>query len=363
MHPTPKPGIMDIAPYVAGKASTGSAPHNIKLSSNENPWGPSPLVKDAVKAASSRLHRYPDSSHAALREAISTAYDVLAENIICGAGSDEIINLLVHAYAGVGDEVLFSRHAFLMYKIYTLSNGATPIMVPEKNLTVDVDALLAGVTAHTKIVFLANPNNPTGTYIPFHEVQRLRDGLPAHVILALDAAYAEYMEITDYQSGHRLVESTNTVVMHTFSKIHGLPALRLGWGHAPTHIHDVLSRIRGPFNVGSIALAAGVTACSDGDYVAHIRAQNATERAHVTTTLGSLGFHVIPSHANFVLVHTGSAERAKALHSHLAQQGIMVRDVVAYGLPEYIRISIGTEDENNTLLEVIDHFVKASHAA
>lgn len=360
-QPQPKPGIMDIAPYVAGKAKAKGATRIIKLSSNENPWGPSPKAIAAFEHNAGNLGRYPDSAHEALRTAIGNAYSIPASNIICGAGSDEIIGLLVHAYAGVGDEVLFSRHAFLMYKIYTLSNGATPVMAPEKNLTVDVDALLAHVTERTKIVFLANPNNPTGTYVPYNEVKRLREKLPEHVILALDAAYAEYMQADDYNTGHELVANTNTVVMHTASKIYGLPALRLGFGHAPSHMIDVLNRIRGPFNVNAPALAAGIAAFEDQAYVKATLAKNTAQRARIVAACESLGLPCVPSHTNFVLVHVGS--KAEALNAYLTARGIIVRDVNAYGLPEYLRISVGTEEENGLLIDALTSFAKESSAA
>ncbi len=359
-HPTPKPGIMDISPYVAGKAKAAGAGRIIKLSSNENPWGPSPRVREAFASAAENLHRYPDSGHASLREAIGKAYGIHPSELICGAGSDELIGLLVNAYAGEGDEVLFSRHAFLMYKIYTLAAGATPVMAPEKNLTVDVDALLAHVTARTKIVFIANPNNPTGTYVTYAEIKRLRNALRSDIILALDAAYAEYMDVNDYDTGHALVASGNTVVMHTASKIYGLPALRLGFAHAPAHILDVLNRIRGPFNVNTPALLAGIAAFADQDYVASVRDRNASERSRVTREIENTGYPVVPSHANFVLVHVGN--HASALAEHLSTQGIIVRDVVAYGLPDYVRISIGTEEENTLMISALKHF-RASHAA
>lgn len=358
--PTPKSGIMDIAPYVAGKAKAANEGRVIKLSSNENPWGPSPLVQKACENALAALHRYPDSAHETLRGTIGKAYGLAADQLICGAGSDELIGLLIHAYAGSGDEVLFSRHAFLMYKIYTLSFGATPVMAPEKNLTVDVDALLAHVTGRTKIVFLANPNNPTGTYVPYSEIKRLRENLPQHVILALDAAYAEYMDAEDYNTGHALVASSNTVVLHTASKIYGLPALRLGFAHAPAPIIDVLNRIRGPFNVNALALAAGIAAFSDQDYIATIRKKNAAERARVSDALNAFGYNVVPSYTNFVLAHVGA--HADALSTHLSNAGIIVRDVKAYGLPEYLRISIGTEEENTLMLEAIKRFSASSAA-
>lgn len=357
-QPTPQAGIMEISPYVAGKAKTTGAPKRIiKLSSNENPWGPSAKAVAAFSSLSTQLHRYPDSGHATFREVIAQYYPAKAENLICGAGSDELIGMLVHAYAGVGDEVLFSRHAFLMYKIYTLSHGATAVMAPEKNLTVDVDALLAKVTPRTRLVFLANPNNPTGTYIPFNEVKRLRKGLPETVILVLDAAYAEYMDgQADYDTGHGLVATSNTVVTHTLSKIYGLPALRLGFAHAPTHIIDVLNRIRSPFNVNAPALAAGAAALQDQAYLKDIIAKNAAERARVQQAFAQQNYQIVPSFTNFVLVHAGSEQHADAMNTHFENAGIIVRDVKAYGLPEYLRISIGTEEENTQLIKALTSF-------
>lgn len=360
-HPTPKPGIMDISPYVGGKSKAEGAARVIKLSSNENPWGPSPKAVAAFQSLSGELHRYPDGGHAHLREAIASAQNLPASHIICGAGSDELIGLLVHAYAGPGDEVLYSQHGFLMYKIYTLGNGATPVTAPETNLHTDVDALLAAVTPRTKILFLANPNNPTGTVIPFSEIRRLRAGLRADIILGLDAAYAEYLDQPDYEDGVSLVrESTNTVVFHTFSKIHGLPALRLGWAFAPQPIIDVMNRVRSPFNVNAPALAAGIAAISDADYVHAMRAKNAAELRRVSDSIQQKGYTVVPSVANFILVKFGA--QAAKVNAHLAAHGLIVRDVTGYGLHDYLRISIGTTEENTLLLEALDAYVKANAA-
>lgn len=360
-HPTPKAGIMDISPYVGGKSKADGATRVIKLSSNENPWGPSPKAVAAFQSLSGELHRYPDGGHADLREAIATAQNLPAAQIICGAGSDELIGLLVHAYAGVGDEVLYSEHGFLMYKIYTLSNGATPVTAPEKNLHTDVDALLAAVTPRTKIVFLANPNNPTGTVIPFSEIRRLRAGLRADIILGLDAAYAEYIDTPDYEDGVSLVnENTNTVVFHTFSKIHGLPALRLGWAFAPAAIIDVMNRVRSPFNVTAPALAAGIAAIGDKAYLDDIRSKNTVELARVVQSIQQKGYEVVPSVTNFVLVKFG-ADAAK-VNAHLISRGLIVRDVTSYGLGDYLRISIGTTEENTLLLEALAEFRKANAA-
>lgn len=333
----------------------------IKLSSNENPWGPSPKALEAFTAQAGQLHRYPDGGHATLREAIAQSHALPADELICGAGSDELLGMLVHAYAGAGDAVLFSEHGFLMYRIYTLANGATPVTAPEKNLTADVDALLAAVTPRTKILFLANPNNPTGTLLPFSEIRRLRAALPEPVILGLDAAYAEYIDHPDYEAGHRLVaEGTNTVVFHTLSKIYGLPGLRLGWAHAPAAIIDILNRVRSPFNVNSAALAAGIAAVSDQAYVADMRARNAAERERVSEAIRALGYNAVPSVTNFILVHFGA--QVAEVNRFLAARGLIVREVGNYGLPEFLRISIGTTEENTLLIEALTAFAQSRAA-
>ena len=359
--PTPKSGISAISPYVGGKSKADGVARIIKLSSNENPWGPSPKAIKAFEGQAHNLHRYPDGGHAELRAAIAETHNLPADQLICGAGSDEIIGMLVHAYAGEGDEVLFSQHGFLMYRIYAQSNSATPVTAPEKNLTGDIDALLAAVTPRTKIVFLANPNNPTGTLIPFSEVRRFREQLREDIILGLDAAYAEYLTDADYEDGVSLVrEGTNTIVMHTLSKIYGLPGLRLGWGYAPAHIIDVMNRVRSPFNVNAPALAAGIAAVRDQDYINVMREKNTVERARVADAIRTLGYEIVPSHANFILVKFGA--NAADVNAHLASRGLIVRDVVGYGLPEYLRISIGTEEENGILIDALKAYKSAQAA-
>lgn len=362
ISPKPKESIMQIKPYVGGKSKADGAQRIIKLSSNENPWGPSPKAIAAFEAASKNLNRYPDGGHGQLRETISKIHGFSENELICGSGSDELIGLLIHAFAGKGDEVLYSQYGFLMYKIYTLSNEATPVTAPERNLHFDVDAVLAAVSERTKIVFIANPNNPTGTYITFSEIKRLRAGLREDIILALDAAYAEYMEVADYDTGHDLVTDTNTIVFHTFSKIYGLPALRLGWAHGPANIIDAMNRIRSPFNVTSPALAAGVAALNDAGFVLEQRAKNTIERKRVCDTLSQLGLTFVRSYTNFVLVNFGSVQKALEANQFLTQHGLIVRDTVAYGLPEYLRISFGTSEENNLLTQALSDFVASKKA-
>ncbi len=354
--PQPKPSIMQISPYVAGKSKAGAATRIIKLSSNENPLGPSPRAIEAYKAQAENLHRYPDSGHAALREAIGEVYHLPAKNLICGAGSDELIGMLVQAYTQSGDEVLYPAHGFLMYKIYALAHGAIPVTAPEKNYTTDVDALLAAVTPKTKMVFIANPNNPTGSYINKASLHRLRAGLPAHIMLVLDNAYTEYMEVADYSTGEELVmESGNVVMLRTFSKIYGLPALRLGWAYAPDAVIDVLNRIRGPFNISAPALAAGLAAVSDVAYTMHVRDVNNAELARVSAALAE-HFTVHPSFTNFVMVGMGSTEKASAASAFLSERGLIIREIAAYGLADKIRISIGTAEENGVLLKALLEF-------
>lgn len=352
--PKPKPGILEIKPYAPGKSKAEGAARVIKLSSNENPWGPSPRATEAFAKEAANLHRYPDGAHHALREAIAEVHGLPAEQIICGAGSDELLGLLTHAYAGAGDEVLYSAHGFLMYKIYTLANGATPVTAPERDLHTDVDALLAAVTPRSKIVFVANPNNPTGTVVPFAEIRRLRAALPAQVILGLDAAYAEYVD-AEYEAGESLVrEGTNTIMFRTFSKIYGLPALRLGWAFAPTHMIDVMNRIRSPFNVNSAALAAGIAAVRDQKYIAEMRKKNAEERQRLADSLRQKGWDVVPSAANFLLVKFGA--QVAAMNQFLTEHGLIVRDVSSYGLADYLRITVGTTEENSLLIDAIARF-------
>lgn len=355
----PKPGIMDITPYVPGKSVAASASRILKLSSNENPLGPSPKALEAYAQHAAKLNRYPDGGAAELCSAIAETYALNPDRIVCGAGSDELIGLLIHAYAGAGDEVLISEHGFLMYKIYALGNSATVVTAPEKNLTTDVNALLERVTPQTKLLFIANPNNPTGSYLPATEIKRLRDRLPPQVILVLDAAYAEYANRPDYTAGAELVEEApNTVMLRTFSKIYGLSSLRLGWGYFPEDIADVLHRIRGPFNVSGAAQAAGIAAVRDMDYIQKVKDYNLTWLKNMSKEVSALGLKVYPSIANFLLVEfPDNTHTSQEANDYLLSQGIIVRDVKAYGLPSCLRISIGTDTENQELIKHLKLFM------
>jgi histidinol-phosphate aminotransferase len=303
-RPQPRPGVLDIAPYVPGKSAAPGAAKVFKLSSNETPLGPSPNAIAAYRAVGEHLEDYPDGSASTLRDAIGAAFGLDPDRIVCGAGSDDLLNLLARAYLGDGDEAIYTTHGFLVYPIATMGTGAKAVAVPETKFTANVDAILKAVTPRTRIIFLANPNNPTGTYLPFDEVKRLHSGLPAHVLLVLDAAYAEYVQRNDYESGIELVATTDNVVMtRTFSKIYGLAALRLGWMYGPAHVVDAVNRIRGPFNVNAPAIAAGIAAIRDTAHVDRARAHNSRWLAWLTEEIGKLGLAVTPSVANFVLIH------------------------------------------------------------
>ena len=372
MKPTPNSGILDIAPYVGGKSTAGAGVRVVKLSSNETPLGASPAAITAYKEAATTLHRYPDGSATKLREVIGEVYHLPPEQIICGAGSDELIGLLVHAYVSAGDEILISEHGFLMYKIYAQSVGAKVISAPEKNLQTNVDALLATVTKKTKIVFIANPNNPTGSYISASEMKRLRDGLPENVLLAIDDAYCEYAlsspspsgrgrgeGILDYSDGSELVKtSKNTVMLRTFSKIYGLSSLRLGWMFAPANIVDVINRIRGPFNVSTPAIMAGISAVRDTEFTAKTKEFNSKWLAWLSAEISKLGLKVYPSIGNFILIEfPATNHNASSANAFLMERGLIVREVANYGLPNCLRITVGLEEDNKAIVAALKEFL------
>ncbi|MEZ5873451.1 MAG: histidinol-phosphate transaminase [Hyphomicrobiales bacterium] len=358
--PTPRPGILDIAPYVPGTSALPGDQKVIKLSSNETPLGPSPKAVEAYLAEAQRLSRYPDGSARPLREALAKLYGLDAGRIVCGAGSDELLNLLAASYLGPGDEAIYTEHGFLVYRIAIQARGATPVVAPERDLTADVDAILARVTDATRMVFIANPNNPTGTYLSFDEVKRLHAGLPEHVILVLDAAYAEYVRANDYEAGIDLVAtSQNAVMTRTFSKIYGLAALRLGWAYCPAPIADALNRIRGPFNVTGPSIAAGVAALADQKHMQEAVEHNTLWRGGMAEALERLGLRVTPSAANFLLVHfpKGNGKSAREADKFLHERRIILRRVDEYGFPDALRMTIGTEEENRAVLEALAAFM------
>lgn len=361
--PIPRPGVLDIEAYVPGESHLPGGMKPIKLSSNETPLGPSPAAVAAFSAAGGTLERYPDGQATVLRKAIAQRFGLDADRIVCGAGSDELISLLAHAYLGPGDEGVFTEHGFLLYRIVVLACGAKPVVVPEKNLTADVDAIIAAVTARTKIVFLANPNNPTGTYLPFDEVRRLRAALPSNVLLVLDAAYAEYVRRNDYEAGLELVATTeNTVMTRTFSKIFGLAGLRIGWAYCPAAVADALNRIRGPFNLSIPSISAGAAAMADWSHIEKAVAHNEQWLPWVTAEIEKLGLKVTPSVANFVLIHFPATpgRDAAACDAFLKTRAILLRRVAGYGLPGALRMTIGTEDENRSVIAALTEFVRSA---
>jgi histidinol-phosphate aminotransferase len=352
--------VLDIAPYVPGKSTAPGVAKVYKLSSNETPLGPCANAIAAYRAASERLEDYPDGAAAELREAIGGVFGLDPARIICGAGSDDLLNLIARAYLTDGDEAIHTTHGFLVYPIATLGTGAKAVVAPEKNFTADVDAILKAVTPKTKVVFLANPNNPTGTYVPFDEVKRLHKGLPPHVLLVLDAAYADYVQRNDYESGIELVATNDNVVMtRTFSKIHGLAALRLGWMYGPAHIIDAINRIRGPFNVNAPAIAAGIAAIRDTAHVERSREHNTRWLAWLTEEIGKLGLTVTPSAANFLLIHFAESKgrTAKEADAFLTKRGLILRAVGAYKLPNCLRMTVGGEEANRLVVQALKDFL------
>jgi len=359
-RPQPRPGVLDIAAYVPGKSEAPGVERVFKLSSNETPLGPGARAREAYRRAGEHLEDYPDGSASDLRVAIGRAFGLDPARIVCGAGSDDLLNLLARAYLRDGDEAIHTTHGFLVYPIATLGTGAKPVVAPERNHTADVDAILAAVTPRTRLVFLANPNNPTGTYVPFDEVKRLHAGLPSHVLLVLDAAYAEYVRRNDYESGIELVATSDNVVMcRTFSKIHGLAALRLGWLYGPAPVVDALNRIRGPFNVNGPAIAAGIAAIEDTAHLEMAREHNTRWLAWLTEEIGKLGLEVTPSVANFVLIHfpRQKGRTAQDADAFLTARGLILRQVGAYKLPHALRMSVGTEEANRLVVAALAEFL------
>ncbi|MER8479395.1 histidinol-phosphate transaminase [Mesorhizobium sp. M1163] len=361
-RPTPRAGIMDIEAYVPGKSA---APEGVvkvhKLSANENPLGPSPKAIEAARAVADKLAVYPDGSARRLREAIADVHGLNPANIVCSNGSDEILGLLAQTYLAPGDEAIITEHGFMVYKIYIQSAGAVPVTVKETDERADIDAILAAVTPRTRIIFLANPNNPTGTYVPFQEVRRLHAGLPRNVLLVLDAAYAEYVRRNDYEAGVELVGSAENVVMtRTFSKL-GLGGARIGWIYAPMHVIDAINRVRGPFNVNATAIEAGIAAIRDRAHIERSVAHNETWLAWLSEQLTGLGLRVTPSVGNFILIHFPEDKKhsAAAADDYLSARGYILRRVSGYGFPNALRMSIGTEEANRGVVAALATFLKS----
>ena len=358
MKITPQPGIMDIALYQGGQSKLDGVSDVVKLSSNENPFGPGDAAKEAFSRTVHSLHRYPSTDHADLRAAIGEVHGVDPARVICGAGSDEIIGFLCQAYAGPGDEVIYTRHGFLMYRIYALGAGATPVEVPEVERTVSVDEILKGCTDKTRLVFVANPSNPTGTMISIEELTRLADNLPEQALLVVDSAYAEFAD--GYDGGAALVDSRDNVVMtRTFSKIYGLGGLRVGWGYGPAEVNDVLNRLRGPFNLSDAQLRTAEAAVRDTDHTAFCQTENARMRTWLAEKLADCGVPSDPSFANFVLARFETPDEADACDAALKAQGLIVRKVGGYKLPNCLRITVGDEASCRRVATAIRQFKEA----
>ena len=354
-QPKAQPGILDIALYVSGEAVLPGQDRVLKLSANENPHGPSPAARAAFAAAAGQLHRYPATDHAPLRRAIAEVHGLDPDLIICGVGSDEVLQFVAQGFAGLGDEVIVTEHGFSMYPILARAVGAAPVTVPEADRRIDVDAILEAVTDRTRIVFIANPANPTGTMLTEAECHRLASGLPGHVVLVHDGAYAEC--VPGFDGGAGLVaEFPNVVMTRTFSKIHGLGGLRVGWGYAQRPVIEVLNRLRQPFNLSEPQLAAAEAAIRDTAWRDSCAAENARLRGFLADAVRQMGLGCDESFTNFVLVRFADPDRAGAADAAFRAAGILVRRVAGYGLPEALRITIGTEADCRRVIDVLARF-------
>jgi len=375
MSPIPKPGILEISPYVGGRAAAPGAAKVFKLSANESPIGPSPKAMEALSAAAHDLQLYPDGSARLLREAIAEVHGLDPDRIVVGGeGSGPLLTLLANAYLQPGDEAIFSRHAFLVYEIITRANSAVPVIVPERDtntgIRVDVEAMLAAVTPRTRMVYLANPNNPTGSYLNRDEMARLHAGLPENVLLVIDAAYSEYVTAKDYESGMEMAgRFPNVVMTRTFSKLYGLAGLRLGWVYAPPAICDVLNRIRGPFNTSTVQQETGAAAVRDREHFWKAVEHNNKWLPWITAEIRKTGLRVDDSAANFVLIHfppgaegakgMGDGKSVAAADAYLMQRGVILRGVASYGLPDCLRMTVGTEEQNRLAVSLLQQFMAA----
>lgn len=357
--PLPKPGVLDLVPYVAARAEAGAPLH--RLSNNESALGPSHAALEAYRAAAGKIHLYPDGGAHDLRGAIARAHGLAPERIVCGNGSDELLTLLAHAYVRPGDSVVFSAHAFLVYRMAALASGGIPVAAPEPDLRADVDAMLAAVTPKTRIVYIANPNNPTGSVISASELARLHAGLPPEVLLVIDSAYAEYIEDAAYDPGSDMVSRSENVVMtRTFSKAYGLAGLRVGWAYCPENIVRALNRLRGPFNVSVAAQRAAVAALQDREHLARAVAHNAKWRAWLLERTRRLGLRAGDSAGNFILIHFADGPAAKAADRFLLDRGVALRPAGAYGLPQCLRLTVGLKEANRAAIAALAAFVEGA---
>ena len=356
----PKPGVLEIDAYVPGRSDAKGAARIFKLSSNESPFGPSPKAISAYESAEPALGVYPEGTSRILRDAIAAHFGLSPDRIICGNGSDEILHLIANCYLRPGDEVIFGAHAFSLYKIAALANSAVPVEIPEPHLRMDVDAVIARANAKTRIVYIANPNNPTGSYITAAELRRLQRALPDSALLVIDAAYAEYVNRNDYEAGIELVSTSPNVIMsRTFSKAYGLAGIRIGWAYCPEKVIEALNRVRAPFNVNIAAQRAAVAALADQAFTDKVLQHNETWRVRLIEQIRALGLRADDSVGNFVLIHFADKTRAGAADAFLMGRGIIMRGCASYGLPQCLRLTIGSEEANHAAVEALRAFVSA----
>lgn len=356
----PNPWVADLAPYVPGRAKAEGVERIVKLSANESPVGPSPRAIEAMTMAATGLHLYPDPDAGELRHAIAQARGLEPERIVCGAGSDEILHLAAFAYVKAGDEVIHSRYGFMMYPIIAKSLGATPVAVDNKDWAADVDGILAAVSDKTRLVYLDNPNNPTGAYIPKAEVERLHAGLPSDCLLVYDTAYAECVDADDYTDGADLARAhANVLMSRTFSKVYGLAALRIGWGYAAPSVIDAMNRIRMPFNANTAAQRAAVAAVADGEHLAKARVHTIEWRQWLTAQLAAMGLEPVDSQTNFVLIRFPKTKgvTAEEANAWLTGRGYLLRWLPGQGLGDCLRLTVGTEQENHAVVELLREFM------
>lgn len=355
--PVAKPGILDIAPYVGGKSRIDGIAEPMKLSSNENALGAGQKAREAFLAASSQIHMYPDGRATKLRDAVAAHHNLEPERLIFGNGSDEVFALLNQTYLTPGDNIVTGQYGFLAYRISALANQASVKLAPEPGFKAEVEAILEQVDERTKLVYISSPSNPTGSYNTAEETRRLHAALPAHVLLVIDEAYAEFVTAPDWETSFPLArDAANIVVTRTFSKIHGLGGLRIGFGYAPLKVAEAVDRIRLPFNVSVPGLDAAVAALGDEAHQKASRDLVEAWRPRLTQAIRGFGFEVFPSAGNFVLVRFRDAAEAAAANGYLNSKGIIVRPVGGYGLPEALRITVGTEDQNRAVLDALSEF-------
>ena len=363
MAPVPKPGVLDIDIYVPGRSKAEGATRVHKLSSNESPFGPSANAVAAYDAAKAQLGIYPEGTAQILRDAIASHFGLAADRIVCGNGSDEILTLLANCYVRPGEEVIFAAHSFSLYKIATLANSGVPVEIPAPALQFDVDAAIARITARTRLVYIANPNNPTANYTAASELRRLHQALPDSAVLVIDAAYAEYVRRNDYEAGIELVgTSANVVMTRTFSKVYGLAGIRVGWAYCPKAIAGALNRVRAPFNVNIAAQKAAVAALADHGHVEKSLQHNEFWRARLIEEIRAAGYRVDDSVANFILIHFPNIPGRSSADADrfLMSRGIILRSCASYALPQCLRLTVGTEEANLAAIAALQKFANAA---